>query len=143
MLGNTTKQLGKVNRECRHGQNSGHRWDYRNYTRNYWKYEKFEINISLKKAWDEIEIEDELSGGGVGDGAEGEPSDETAPNLSAAKKYANTQSFKSKLSVPLVCSTHIQSILFTLCQELTKNLSYPMIEYAFSEFNLTIWGFNS
>lgn len=56
-------------------------------------------------AWDEIEIEDE-------------PDD-----------TENTSDLvKSKLYAPLVCSPSIQSILYDLCQQLTKNLSYNMIE---------------
>lgn len=58
------------------------------------------------KAWDEIEIEDDLN--------------ETQTTTDV--------SFKSKLNVPLVCSPTIQTILYTLCQQLTKNLPYNMIE---------------
>ena len=68
----------------------------------------------MLKAWDEIEIEDELSSS--------TPADEAEPVL------AKSQSFKSKLNVPMVCSPLIQNILYTVCQQLTKNLSFTMIE---------------
>lgn len=58
-------------------------------------------------AWDEIEIEDEPS----------EVSNNDTENIT-----------KSKLYAPLVCSPSIQSILYNLCQQLTRNLSYNMIE---------------
>jgi hypothetical protein len=60
-------------------------------------------------SWDEIEIEDE--------------STETDED-----KIAKDSSFKSKLNVPLVCSPTIQTILYTISQQLTKNLPYNMIE---------------
>lgn len=66
-------------------------------------------------AWDEIEIEDELS--------------------ESNEKSNNT---KSKLSVPLVCSASIQNILFHLSQELIKNLSYDIIDSNLILKDLTI-----
>ena len=59
------------------------------------------------KAWDDIEIEDELGN---------------------SEPVQEVQLIKSKLNVPLVCSPLIQTILYTLCQELTKHLAYNMIE---------------
>ncbi len=63
-------------------------------------------------AWDEIEIDDETSEASS-DKSENEQKDST---------------FKSKLNVPLVCSPTIQTVLYSTCQQLTKNLSYNMIE---------------
>lgn len=68
-------------------------------------------------AWDEIEIEDELG------------TEEEEEEVSTDKKaQVVEESTKSKLHAPLVCSPTIQTVLYTLCQELCKNLSYNMID---------------
>ena len=72
----------------------------------------------ISKAWDEIEIEDEL----------GATNGEIETSEQTTEQVTNVQAFKSKLSVPLVCSSLIQSILYFLSQEITKNLTYSMIE---------------
>ncbi len=78
--------------------------------------EPFKINDLI--AWDDIEIEDELSAThAVDDDADGVPLHTNEPSK-----------FKSKLSVPLVCSPSIHTILYNICQELTRNLPYTMIE---------------
>ena len=61
-------------------------------------------------AWDEIEIDDESS------------------ETPADKEKQTEATFKSKLNVPLVCSPTIQTVLYSTCQQLAKNLSYNMIE---------------
>lgn len=65
-------------------------------------------------AWDEIEIEDDI--------------DSELTNGEETEKETDTDGQKSKLHAPLVCSPLIQTILYSLCQELTKNLSYNMID---------------
>ncbi len=67
-----------------------------------------ELTINNLIAWDEIEIENEPE----------------ANN----DEIENNPLVKSKLYAPLVCSPSIQTILYDLCQQLTKNLSYNMIE---------------
>lgn len=69
------------------------------------------------KTWDEIEIDDEVS---ISQNNENENGVEV--------KKSDAQSYKSKLNVPLVCSSMIQNILHTICQQLTKDLTYTMIE---------------
>lgn len=64
-------------------------------------------------AWDEIEIEDEL-----------DPTDEQEETT----EKTDTEAVKSKLHAPLVCSPLIQNILYTICQNITKNFSYNMID---------------
>ena len=75
----------------------------------------------MLKAWDEIEIEDELSA---------TASDEQNGDAADTASLTKSQSFKSKLNVPLVCSPLIQNILYTISQQLTKNLTFTMIELA-------------
>lgn len=70
--------------------------------------------ILFFKSWDEIEIEEELNV---------DQNEDTTSSLSKS-----TNKFKSKLSVPLVCSSSIQNMLYWLSQQLTKNLTYTMIE---------------
>jgi hypothetical protein len=80
----------------------------------------------LGQAWDEIDIEEELGSNMTDD------VDSTKPTTTSNKG----ESFKSKLNVPSVCSAFIQSILYSISQQLTKNLSYTMIEYLFFNFML-------
>ena len=68
-------------------------------------------------AWDEIEIEDEI---GIEDPVTGEDQENLRP-----ESIIDGQ--KSKLHAPLVSSPIIQTVLYTLCQELCMNLSYNMI----------------
>ena len=58
-------------------------------------------NKTFLKAWDEIEIEDEIDTG---------------------------KQSKSKISVPVVCSPLIQQIIFDVSQQLVKMLPYTMIQ---------------
>ena len=83
-----------------------------------YKFHVWVIFFFFHKTWDEIEIEDEVSIS-QNNGEE---------NVSEAKKTDAQQSYKSKLNVPLVCSSMIQNILHTICQQLTKDLTYTMIE---------------
>ncbi|CAF0714065.1 unnamed protein product [Brachionus calyciflorus] len=73
------------------------------------------LNIDELVAWDEIEIDDEVN-------------INQSDDFDNQAKKSDQQSFKSKLSVPLVCSSTIQNILHMISHQLTKDMSYTMIE---------------
>lgn len=81
------------------------------------------------KIWDEIEIEDEVN--------------LNQPEDSSSETKVQNQESKSKLSVPLVCSSLIQNLLHSLIQQVTKDLPYTMIDanLVLKDLILSVFGF--
>ncbi|RNA42051.1 conserved oligomeric Golgi complex subunit 1, partial [Brachionus plicatilis] len=114
---NWTKLLGKLNEVLKKGLGIWIDNLCSSLKDNLWKRLSQNENVLLVNdlvTWDEIEIEDEVC--------------LNQPEENSSVTRIQSSESKSKLSVPLVCSSVIQNLLHSLSQQIAKDLPYTMID---------------